>query len=261
MPERGLNEDVLPVVVAHRGASATEAENTMPSFEAAIVAGAGAVELDVRLTRDGHPIVLHDADVSRVTGGAGLVRELSLDEIQRLSITTAGGGSARIPSFAEVLETLSGRVALVVEIKNLPGEPDHTPDGEPLVDATLRTLDRTGFVGALLIAGFNPSSLAAARAAAPDIPTALLSIDQVPVDAVLEAAIAGGHSWILPSHRAISTAGGSAVEHAHAAGVRIGTWVVDDPGRAGELFAWGIDAVATNDPATITPIRDRTRDR
>jgi len=260
MPERGLNDDALPVVVAHRGASATEAENTLPSFEAAIAAGAGAVELDVRLSADGHPVVLHDADVSRMTGGAGLVCELSLDEVRRLSITTSSGDTARIPSFADVLATLSGRVAMVVEIKNLPGEPDHTPDGEPLVEATLRTLDQAGFAGPVLIASFNPSPLAAVRAAAPDIPTALLSIDQVPVEAVLEAAIAGGHSWILPSHRAISTAGEPVVEQAHAGGVRIGTWVVDDPARAGELFAWGIDAVATNDPATIVPVRDRTRD-
>jgi glycerophosphoryl diester phosphodiesterase len=110
-----------------------------------------------------------------------------------------------------------------------------------------------------VIASFNPSSIAAARAAAPDIPTALLSIDQVPVDAALEAAIASGHNWILPSQAAISAAGERVVGHAHAAGVRVGTWVVDDPERAGELFAWGIDAVATNDPATIVPIRDRIR--
>jgi glycerophosphoryl diester phosphodiesterase len=259
MPERTLSEDALPIVVAHRGASATETENTLPAFEAAIAVGAGAVELDVRLTRDGHPVVIHDADVARITGGAGLVRDLSLDEIERLLVATSSGGTTRIPRITDVLVSLSARVAVVVEIKNLPGEPDHTPDAEPLVDATLRALDGSGFVGPVLIASFNPSSLGAVRAAASDVPTALLSIDQVPAELALEAAIAGGHSWILPSHRAISTAGERVVARGHAAGIRIGTWVVDDPARARELFAWGIDAVATNDPAAIVPVREGSR--
>src|SRR2546423_4035922 len=259
MPERALSQDALPIVVAHRGASSTETENTLPAFEAAIAAGAGAVEFDVRLTRDGYPVVLHDADVSRMTGTSGLVGELSPREIERLSVATSDGASTRIPAFAEVLETLSGRVAVVVEIKNLPGEPAPPAGGEPLGGATLRTLDDAGFVGPVLVASFNPSSLAAVRAVASDVPTALLSIDQVPVELALEAAIAGGHSWILPSHRAMSVAGEQVIARGHARGIRVGTWVVDDPGRAGELFEWGIDAVATNDPATIVPALRRNR--
>ena len=70
------------MVVAHRGASIEQPENTIEAFEAAIDLGADAVEFDVRMTADGHAVVMHDPDVSRTTDGTGLVSEMTLEEMR-----------------------------------------------------------------------------------------------------------------------------------------------------------------------------------
>ena len=254
MAERGFNRELpLPLVVAHRGASADEPENTLPAFEAAIDAGADAVELDVRLSRDGHAVVIHDASVDRTTGGSGLVGELSVRELKTYRMPSSSGVSAEIPTLDEALALLSGRVAVDVEIKNLPGEPDHEPDRERAVEATLRSLDDSAFVGAVLISSFNPASIARARELDGGVPTGLLVLDVMPADDALALVREGGHQWVLPSASAVVRSGRSLVTRAHAGGVRLGTWIVDDPGTAADLASWGVDAVATNDPRTIVP--------
>src|SRR5438132_12637759 len=103
MAERMFSQEGSCAVIAHRGASAIEAENTLPAFEAAIAAGADAVELDVRTTADGVVVVMHDADVSRMTDGIGLVHDLRLEELKRLRVRTAAGGETAVPTLEEVL--------------------------------------------------------------------------------------------------------------------------------------------------------------
>src|SRR5581483_10946121 len=119
---RALDDDAFPVVVAHRGASATHPENTLPAFEAALAAGAPLVELDVRLSADGVPVVVHDPEVSRTTDGAGWVHELTLEDLRSLNAGTADR-PAQIPTLDEVLRAVSGRGGVAHEIKNVPGEP------------------------------------------------------------------------------------------------------------------------------------------
>jgi glycerophosphoryl diester phosphodiesterase len=258
MAERRFSQDPpSPLVVAHRGASRDRPENTFPAFEAAIVAGADAVEFDVRMSRDGHAVVMHDASLRRTTGVDGLVRDLTLAELQRLTAGPAGRGLGgereRIPTLVETLAFLSGRVAVDVEIKNLPGEPDHDPDEEAAVDATLRALDDVAFVGAVLISSFNPRSLARVVEIDPNVPTGLLALEAMPIDDAVALAVAGNHPWVLPAAPAVLAAGPSAVDLAHEAGLRFGTWIVDDLDEAARLAAWGIDAVATNDPVHVVP--------
>ena len=139
-------DDAFPVVVAHRGASSTRPENTIPSFEEAIRLGAGIVEFDVRLSRDGVPVVIHDAAVDRTTDGTGLVHELTADELSSLNAGTAAEPTP-LPTLAEVLRCVSGRAAIAVEIKNIPGEPAFEPTREPIVEAVHAELERQGFDG------------------------------------------------------------------------------------------------------------------
>jgi glycerophosphoryl diester phosphodiesterase len=237
-----------PVVVAHRGASSTHPENTLPSFEEALRLGAPVVELDVRLTADAVPVVMHDPDVDRTTDGTGPVHELTLERIRALDAGTPGS-PARVPTLDEVLELVSGRAGVALEIKNVPGEAAFEPDAESIVWATLDAVERLGFDGPVLVLSFNPRSLAAASARGTDVTTGFLVSDRMPADEAVALCHEAGHPLVLPSARAVSTAGASLVERVHGAGLRLGTWTVDDEETFSRMAAWGVDAIATNDPA------------
>jgi glycerophosphoryl diester phosphodiesterase len=243
--------------VAHRGDSAHVAENTVQAFESAIELGAEAVEFDVRMTSDGVAVVMHDADVARTTDGSGLVRSMTLDQIGRLRIELAGGGAAGVPTLEEALDVLSSRAAADIEIKNVPGEPDFDPDREEAVDATVAALASTGFDGPVIVSSFNPLSIARSRELAPHIPTGLLTDRNVEADAGLTFARAQGHAWLLPAVGAVLGAPGGFAERVHVAGMRVGTWISDDPDEAVGLMRAGVDAVATNDPGPILAARRR----
>ena len=251
MSERPFSQVTKPLIVAHRGASAEEAENTVESFALAVEAGADAVEFDVRLTRDGHAVVLHDHDVDRTTDGSGAVGSLTLAEVRALRIDTAAGGTTSVPTLAEALASLSGRAAVDIEIKNIPGEPDFDPERELAVEAVHRGLDEVGFVGDVIVSSFNPLSIAASRAARPEIATGLLTEYAVDAAAALRFAADQGHSWVLPFVGKVTEAGPTFPGEVHAAGLLLGTWITDDPEVAVLLARSGVDAVATNDPRRI----------
>jgi glycerophosphoryl diester phosphodiesterase len=201
------------------------------------------------MTADGHAVVMHDPDVSRTTGGAGLVSEMTLEEIRKLGV----------PTLEQALACLSGRAAADVEIKNLPGEPDFTPDREPAVEATLAAVDAVGFSGQVIVSSFHPASIARSRTLRPDVPTGLLTSAETPGPAALEAAARDGHRWVLPFVAQVLDAGAGFAEEVHGAGLLLGIWIADDPETARALFELGVDAVATNDPRTIVGVRDAVR--
>lgn len=234
------------MIVGHRGAPLVAPENTLASFDAAIDAGADAVEFDVRLTADGTPVVLHDPTVDRTTDGRGPVRTMTLDDVKRLRID----GSLEVPTLREVLTALSGRATVDIEVKNIPGEPDFDAE-EALVVATLEELERSAFVGDVIISSFNPFSLTRSRELAPELATGLLTDRDVEARAALAFARDSGFAWALPFVDRVREEVAHVVAEGRAAGILIGTWVVDDPVVARELLYAGVDAVATNDPATV----------
>ena len=237
-----------PLVVAHRGASVEHPENTIEAFDAAIELGADAVEFDVRMTADGHAVVMHDPDVSRTTDGTGLVSGMRLDTIRTLGV----------PTLEEALACLSGRAAADIEIKNLPGEPGFTPESEAAVEATLTALDAVAFSGQVIVSSFNAASIAHSRALRPDVPTGLLTEYVVDADEALVRATSHGHPWVLPFVLKVLEAGDGVADRVHAVGALLGVWIADDPETARRLFEIGADAVATNDPRGIVPVRDET---
>jgi glycerophosphoryl diester phosphodiesterase len=241
----------LPAIVAHRGASSTHPENTLESFASAIEAGADAVELDVRMTVDGVPIVMHDADVSRTTDGGGLVRDLRVAEIGRLRIR--GAGNEGVPSLKEVLELCSGRIGVDVEIKNVPGEPDFDSSHARAAEATCAVLSASKFTGQVLIASFDSAAIARSREFAPEVPTGLLTI--APLEEASLPAHVGPHEWLLPLAARVFAAGESIVSSAKSSGILVGAWTVDEPAAAVRLMRWGVDAVVSNDPAAIVEAR------
>ena len=246
-PGHRFPDEAFPIVVAHRGASSTRSENTIPSFEEAIRLGADIVEFDVRLSRDGVPVVIHDPAVDRTTDGTGLVHELTAAELSSLNAGTEAE-PIPVPTLAEVLRCVSGRAAIAAEIKNIPGEPAFEPTHEPIVEAVHSELERQGFDGAVLVVSFNPASIAASKLVAPDVPTGFLTTDLVPPREALAYAASAGHDMVLPGTRASIPAGPSFVDEVHAEGLRLGTWTVDDPETVRMLLDRGFDAIASNDP-------------
>jgi glycerophosphoryl diester phosphodiesterase len=101
------------LVIAHRGASAVEPENTLRAFERSMQMGAQMIELDLHCTRDGHVVVIHDDDLQHTTNARGRVSQLSLEDVRRAD---AGKGE-RVPTLQETLELTRGCVQLYLEIK------------------------------------------------------------------------------------------------------------------------------------------------
>ncbi|MEX0724010.1 MAG: glycerophosphodiester phosphodiesterase [Gracilimonas sp.] len=108
------------VIIAHRGASAYHPENTMSAFRAAYEMGAEMIELDVTLSKDGVPVVIHDETIDRTTNGKGLVSDFTLDELKNLDAGTwfsKKHAGEPIPTLEEVLEFTRGKIALNIEVK------------------------------------------------------------------------------------------------------------------------------------------------
>ncbi len=112
-PNWNKSETKPMLVIAHRGASAVEPENTLRAFARSIQMGAQMIELDLHRTRDGHVVVIHDDELSHTTNACGRVSQLSFDEVRQAD---AGKGE-RVPTLQETLELTRGRVQLYLEIK------------------------------------------------------------------------------------------------------------------------------------------------
>ncbi|NPV07714.1 MAG: glycerophosphodiester phosphodiesterase [Anaerolineae bacterium] len=149
-------------IIAHRGASAYEPENTLRAFERALELGADWVELDLRLTADGQAVVLHPEDLGETTDGRGPVSEKTLAEVRRFH---AGLGE-RVPTLIEVLDSFGARCGLYVELK-APGTP------RALAEALARVRPPVGLVAA----SFQATLVRQAATLLPSIPASILSSD------------------------------------------------------------------------------------
>lgn len=217
----------MTLVIAHRGASAAFPENTVAAFAGASALGADGVELDVRRTADGALVVLHDE---------------ALPDGRPVHTLTRAAIGPGVPSLAEALDACGG-MAVNVEIKNLPTEAAYDP-AMAVVPEVVEELRRRGDPERWLVSCFDLATVDACHDLAPEIPTAFLVLDPKGAEAI-ELAAAHGHRAIHPWVPFVDEA---FVEHAHAAGLLVNTWTIDDPARIVELAAFGTDGVVTNAP-------------
>ncbi len=238
---RGVN--VLPsfrslegrfAVVAHRGASAYEPENTVRAVRRALEMGVDAVEVDVRLSADGYPVVIHDETVDRTTNGSGKVGELTLSALRQLD---AGLGE-KILLLDEILEEVKGRAVLFVELK-LPEAADK---------AVAEVLERDMLDDVLFIS-FFPEALVRVRELAPSSHIGLIYFK--PPGGILEAKKFHADA-VLPRYNMATE---KAVKFAKQLRLYVVAWTVDDPLLALQLKQRGVDAVATNVPDKLTNLR------
>jgi len=145
-----------PLVLGHRGASAHAPANTVAAFRVADGAGAHGVELDVHLTADGVPVVIHDGSVDATTDGHGRVRDMTLREIQQLDAGShfdAAFAGERIPTLAEALAAMGDRMLVNVELK------PQSKGTEDLERAVAKVVYETQMASRVWFSSFKPYSL------------------------------------------------------------------------------------------------------
>jgi glycerophosphoryl diester phosphodiesterase len=217
----------MMLIFAHRGASAVLPENTLPAFERAIASGADGTEFDIRATKDGELVILHDRAIDRTTDGSGNVDEMTLAELQRFD---AGGGQP-VPTFERLLALVNGRFELDIEIKQANVEHRIIEILEPHPNVRWSA------------SSFDWDVLRAFRAAAPD--ANLLPLSMFGDDAVFEAAQEIGASGLALYFAAITE---DVIDRANAENLKILAWTVNDFDEARRLERLGVYALCTDHP-------------
>lgn len=247
---------MAPLVIAHRGDSGHRPENTLASFASALEAGAEVVEFDVQLTRDGHVIVIHDALLDRTTDGRGPVTQLTLRDVRAVSAGyPARFGDRyqgeRVPTLAEALGFVRERCKAMVEIK----ADSVTDDAEGGIEArTIEEIRRSGMEKDTVLISFDRRALLRCRSAAPEIMRGHLFARAEPGE-VLAGAREVGCDLVMPEKGMLSEA---LRDRAREAGLKVATWVVDDPAELLALARFDLYGVGSNRPGVLLEaLRDK----
>lgn len=216
-------------------------ESTRAAIRAAARAGADMIELDVQMTRDGRLVVFHDRRLERTTDGSGVVTK---QRYAQLATLDAGRwvhprfAGERILLLSRALQLIPRRMQANLELKS-------TPARAVVLRRLARVLRRSGGSRRrFLLSSFDPRLLARLRASR--FTRALISSTD-PARALRAAIRLGCHAW----HPSFASVTPRWVAQAHAAGLRIHVWTVDDVRRARRLAHWGVDGIFTNDPARV----------
>jgi glycerophosphoryl diester phosphodiesterase len=245
-----------PIILAHRGDSAHAPENTIPSFQQALQKGADGVELDAKLTVDGHVIVIHDSTLDRTTDGKGRVESSTLEAIRKLD---AGQWfddkfkGAKIPLLEEVFETMGKHKIINIELKLT----SHSDSRDGLVAKVCELINRHNNHEQILFSSFFPSSLRTAQQFLPEIPRGLLTM---PGFLGLWARSFGfmfGEYQALHPH--ISSTSREQMQRAHRLKRRVHVWTVNAPEEIKQLKEWGADGIITDDPQVALSALGRGR--
>jgi glycerophosphoryl diester phosphodiesterase len=230
-----------PLVFAHRGGMALGPENTLPTFDAGMSAGADGLELDVHLSADGAIVVHHDKTLERTTRGSGPVSAHTAAELSRLGV----------PTLDDVLQRYRN-ARIIVEMKQ---------DEAALGEALARAVRAAGAVDRVCAAGFGPAAVAAVRRALPEMAT---SAHQLEVQRALR------RTWLCWPLRSCEWQGYQVpeiagrirvvsrrfVRYAHLAGLKVHVWTVDEEADMRRLLDWGVDGLISNKPRLAVAVRD-----
>lgn len=227
-----------PFLWAHRGASRFAPENTLSAFAAAVASGADGIELDIHLSRDGVPVVLHDETLERTTDGCGAVAGMTLPELRKLDagswFSTAFAGES-IPTLEEVLTVFAGQLTLNLELKEF--------HAGLAVLALLRHYPEAKIV----LSSFDYALLQRLRALDSNVPLAVLFESGNWRQAVKLA----GEVSACAFHPAANMVHRPMVYACTQAGIPVSVWTVDDVGVARSLVRAGVTGFFTNDPETL----------
>ena len=229
----------VPLVIAHRGASAAAPENTIAAFERALTDGADAIQLDVHLSRDDHPVVIHDPTLERTTNGWGPVRGHTMRELKRLDAGAWRGAAfagQRLQTLQEVLERFRGRTKFWIELK---GGPDLYPDVEERIVGLLEVYD---VIDEALVQTFDPAALARLRAFSRELSLGAV-LARGPLD--VERDVPPAASAVCPSAEILGAPEREAIRRS---GRQCHVWTVNEPALMDRLVDWSVDGIITDRP-------------
>jgi len=246
-------------VFAHRGGCALGPENTLAAFDLGLQAGADGLELDVHLSADGVPVVHHDVTVDRTTSHSGPVAGRTAAELARMDAGyrfSRGGAfpfrdrGIGIPSLGEVLIRYRD-VRIIIEMK---------VDSPQLGEAVARDVRAAAAIDRVCLAGYGARSAAAARAALPGVAS---SATHREVRLAVYRGLArwpprdaGYGGYQVPERNGmIRIVSPRFVRDAHAAGLKVQVWTVDQEGDMRRLLDWGVDGLISNRPDAAAAVR------
>lgn len=267
-PSYPFFSDPPPRIAGHRGAAGTMPENTLESFRCALEEGATFIEMDVHATRDGELVIIHDDTVERTSDGAGAVREMGLAELKRLDagfrFTAADGAGhpfrgrgIQVPTLREFFSDFPQAKA-TLEIKELP---------VPAIETLFDLVEEFGKTRQVLVAAEDDAMMNAARTVIRNrgLPVATgFSIGEI--RALMTALWSGqgppkevpGQALQIPRlYQGTALVTPASVATAHALGVEVHVWTINDVDEMKELLALGVDGIITDYPARL---RDLVRE-
>jgi len=235
-------------------------ENTMAAFRESIAAGCDGIEFDVRLTRDGVPVIIHDGTLRRTAGLAARVADLTWAELEQVDVGSwfahaknlppGSFANETVPSLKQLLTLFQSNDLLVVLEMKCESPAEHLP----LAEACCRLVNEHSLKERVIVECFDLAALTIVKDIDPEIKTAALFEPRISTPSVLsdqrllDKANAVGAS-VLALHYRIARQ--SLVEKAKLAGLQVAVWTVDDPSWLARAQSIGIDALITNDPAAM----------
>jgi glycerophosphoryl diester phosphodiesterase len=262
-PPNSSNAPDSVEVIAHRGASAYAPENTLPAVDLGADMRADYVEIDVHMSSDGEPVVLHDTTLARTTDvesryptlAPWRVADFTFEEIRTLDAGSWFGekfAGTRIPTLQEVLDTLRGRAGLLLEVK----DPALYPG---IAEAIVAELNGEGWrqanarAGRLVVQSFDWKFMKEFSALAPEVPAGVLG--GPPPEAVM-AELSTWADQINPSHTRVTA---DVVKAVHAHGMETWPYTVNNASRMRELIDLGVDGIITNHPDVLVGVLEEER--
>lgn len=255
---------INPLIIAHRGASATAPENTLAAFRKAVEDGAEGIEFDVQLSGDDIPVVFHDFDLARIAGMQNSISNSSFAELRQLDIGTWFNlknphnaderySAERIPSFTQLLDFLDDyKGILYVELKCNGNE------FAPLVESVCRIIGKSKFLRQVKLKSFNLAAIKEAKALFPEITTVALFEPTIRTILNKQTEIiekAGAHSADeLSLHYSLATQ--KMMRKAKEKNLPVTVWTVDNPAWVKRAVNLGLDAVISNNPARLLAKRN-----
>ena len=224
----------MTVVIAHRGASRQAPENTVAAFQRAVELGADGIELDVRRTLDGLPVIHHDAHLA---------------DGRLIAATRREDLPSSVPDLAAALDVCAGAF-VNIEIKNHRSEPDHDPGLNAVALVVAEMERRPDPLSRWLISSFDLATIDEMRRVLPASRTAYLTAGDA--EAALATTSRHGHHIWHPNYRDVDA---DLIRRAHTIGIAVNVWTCDDPGTQRHLMADGIDGICTNVPDVALAVR------